>query len=272
MSAPSLSERVRDLEDRLGVRLFNRTTRSVALTEAGTNLLDRVGPALATIGDAVANIGTFGATPVGTLRIKGPRPALQYRLVPLVMEFLAAYPGVRVEIVADEAFIDVVAAGFDAGVRYGESLDQDMIAVSLGGPQKFRVVGSPAYFEKCGRPSRPEDLTGRGCFAQIFPRGNRLQWTFEKDGREVSISPQGPVASTEASIQLDAARRGHGLAFLFAEHCEADLVAGTLESVLDDWCQPFPGPFLYFPERRLMPVGLRAFVDFVKRRRGHEPA
>ena len=232
LSAPSLSERVRELEDRLGVRLFNRTTRSVALTEAGTNLLDRVGPALAAISDAVASIGTFSEAPVGTLRINGPRPALQFRLVPLVMEFLGAYPNMRVEIVADEAFIDVVAAGFDAGVRYGESLDQDMIAVSLGGPQSFRVVGSPAYLGKYGRPSHPEDLAAHKCFAQVFPRGNQLRWTFEKDGREISIPPRGPLASTEASIQLDGARRGHGLAFLFAEHCEADLIAGTLSSFL----------------------------------------
>lgn len=180
--------------------------------------------------------------------------------------FLAGHPGMRVEIVAEEAFIDVVAAGFDAGLRYGESLDQDMIAVPLGAVQRFAVVGSPDYLRCHGRPERPEDLVGHRCFAQVFPRGNIPKWEFEKDGETFDLVPRGPVASTEVCIQLAAARAGLGLAATFSEYCAADLAAGTLEAVLEDWCQPFPGPFLYYPGRRLMPAGLRAFVDFVRRR------
>lgn len=269
MSAPNLSERIRDLEAQLGVRLFNRTTRSVALTEAGNTLLDQIAPAMGVIGAALASIGRFGDSPSGTLRINGPRPALQFRLVPLVLDFLDSHPLMRVEIVADEAFVDVVAAGFDAGVRYGESLSQDMIAISLGAPQKFQAVGSPAYLDRYGRPAHPRGLAQHRCFAQIFPRGNQWPWTFEKDGEEFVFRPSGPLASSDALIQLEAARRGLGLALLFSEHCEADIAAGRLEAVLEDWCPPFPGPFLYFPERRLMPAGLRAFVDFIKQQNRH---
>lgn len=164
----------------------------------------------------------------------------------------------------DEAFTDIVAAGFDAGVRYGESLDQDMIAVSLGVAQRFVVIGSPGYFAVHGRPNHPSELKDLKCFAQVFPRGNQMAWTFEKAGEEISVMPRGPLASTDATIQLQAARAGIGLAFLFEEMCIADIAAGRLETVLEDWSPPFPGPYLYYPERRLMSAALRAFVDFVK--------
>jgi len=266
MSSAALSERIRELEGRLGVRLFNRTTRSVALTDAGRQFYDTISPALASIGEAIAAVGSFGSSPSGTLRINGPRPALLYRLAPLLMAFLETHPGVRAEIVADEGFTDIVAAGFDAGVRYGESLDQDMIAVSLGAPQRFVVVGSPGYFAAHGRPSHPSELKAHGCFAQVFPRGNQMAWTFEKAGDEISVLPRGPLASTDASIQLQAACAGLGLAFLFEELCAAEIATGRLVSVLDDWSPLFPGPYLYYPERRLMAGALRAFVDFVKQR------
>ena len=264
MSPAALSERVRVFEDQLGVRLFNRTTRSVALTTAGAILLSDVEPALATISGAVANARTRDDAPVGTIRINGPRPTLEFRLLPIVIEFLRLHPGMRVEIVADDGFIDIVASGFDAGMRYGESLDRDMIAVPIGGPQRFMVVGSPTYFVQRGRPTHPSQLSDHNCFAQTFPRGNRLAWTFEKQGLEHAIVPVGSVASTEPAIQLRAAEAGLGLAMLFEEHCGAAVAAGRLDGVLDDWCPPFPGPLLYYPERRLMPPGLRAFVAFIK--------
>ncbi len=267
MSSAALSERVRKFEEHLGFRVFNRTTRSVALTEAGAALLDQVEPALATISAAVAQARTQDDAPVGKLRINGPRPALEFRLAPIVTRFLLQNPGMTVEIVADDQFIDVVAKGFDAGVRYGEALDQDMIALSLGADQRFAVVGSPDYLARRGRPLDPEDLRQHDCFAQVFPRGNHLAWTFEKNGFEKSISPAGSLASSEPSVQLLAAEQGLGLALLFEEHCLSSIAAGRLESVLSDWCQPFRGPFLYYPERRLLPPGLRAFIDFVRRSR-----
>jgi len=264
LSAPALSERVRDLENRLGARLFNRTTRSVALTEAGRRLLDRVGPALSDIGAALADLGGDEGRVTGTLRINGPTPAIRLRLAPLLVEFLGRHSDLRVEVVAEEALVDIVAGGFDAGVRYGESLDADMIAVSLGAPQRFRVVGSPAYFARHGRPVTPGDLAAHRCFNQLFPRGNTLRWEFEKDGKVVTFSPQNALLTNERGLRLQAVRAGLGLCADFEEYCQADLDAGRLVSVLDEWCPAFPGPFLYYPERRLMPVALRAFVDFVK--------
>jgi len=264
LSAPALSERVRDLENRLGARLFNRTTRSVALTEAGRLLLDRIGPALSDIGTALAELAGDEGRLTGSLRINGPTPAIQLRLAPLLVEFLGIHPDLRIEVVAEEALIDIVAAGFDAGVRYGESLDADMIAVSLGAPQRFRVVGAPDYFARQGRPVVPEDLSAHRCFNQLFPRGNTLRWEFEKDGRLVMFSPENTLLTNDPELRMQAVRAGLGLCATFDDYCQADLDAGRLESVLDDWCAPFPGPFLYYPERRLMPVALRAFVDFVK--------
>lgn len=234
------------------------------MTEAGDQLLTNINPSLATIGEALANFGPETQAPTGTLRINGPRPALDFRVTPRIVNFSRQYADVRIDLVADEGFIDVIGAGFDAGVRYGEALAKDMIAVRLGGPQRFCVVGSPKYFEEHGRPSHPKVLVDRACFGQIFPRGNRLHWPFERSGEEIEIAPSGPIFTTEPHTQLQAARNGLGLPLLFVEHCQADLTAGTLEAVLEDWCQPFPGPHLYYPERRLMPSPLRAFVDFVK--------
>jgi DNA-binding transcriptional LysR family regulator len=266
LSAPALSERVRELENRLGARLFNRTTRSVALTEVGRRLLERIGPALSDIGSALADLAGDEGRLTGSLRINGPTPAIRLRLAPLVVAFLGRHPDLRIEVVAEEALVDIVAAGFDAGIRYGESLDADMIAVSLGAPQRFRVVGSPDYFIRRGRPLVPEDLSAHRCFNQLFPRGNTLRWEFEKDGRLLTFSPENTLLTNNSDLRMEAVRAGLGLAVSFEEDCQADLDAGRLESVLDDWCAPFPGPFLYYPERRLMPAALRAFVDFVKER------
>ncbi|WP_431283743.1 LysR family transcriptional regulator [Humitalea sp. 24SJ18S-53] len=266
MSPAALSERLRELETRMGVRLLNRTTRSVALTEAGRSLLETLDPALAAISAAIDAVGAQGASLTGTLRINAPLPAMEFRLGPLAIDFLAEHPGMKMELVVDANFIDVVAAGFDAGVRYEESLAQDMVAVSLGAPQRFRVVGAPAYFARAGRPEHPRDLARHACFGQLFPSGQQPKWVFEKDGQAIAIVPRGPLASSDVRLQLRAARQGLGLAATFEEWCQPDLDAGLLESVLDDWNPPFPGPYLYYPERRLMPAGLRAFVDFIRAR------
>lgn len=264
MSAPALSERVRDLEHRLGARLFNRTTRSVALTEAGRHLLDRISPALSDIGAALDELGGDEGRVTGSMRINGPSPALQLRLAPLLVEFMGLHPDLRVEVIVDEGFIDIVAAGFDAGVRYGESLQQDMIAVSLGAPQRFCIVGSPDYFARHGRPRTPDELADHPCFNHLFPRGNTLRWEFEKDGVVATFSPDNRLLTNDPELRMAAARAGLGLSGTFEEYCQADIDAGRLEAVLEDWCPYFPGPFLYYPERRLMPAGLRAFVDFIK--------
>jgi DNA-binding transcriptional LysR family regulator len=251
LPASTLSERLRDFEQELGVRLLNRTTRSVSVTEAGQRLLDEVAAPVATIDAALAAAGDADRDLRGTLRINGPKPAIDYRLMPLVMKYLELYPQMQVEIVTDAAFIDVVAAGFDAGVRYGESLDQDMVAVSLGAPQRYVVVASPGYLKKHGHPKSPDDLRDHSCVRLLMPRGNILPWEFEKTGRVVRVMPHGPLASSDGVLLIEAARRGLGLAMHFEEACVEDIRSGALKTVLDDWCPPFPGPFLYYPERRL---------------------
>lgn len=263
--APStLSERIRELEARMGVRLFNRSTRSVALTEEGRRLNARVADAAAVLADAARPI-QGGDTLTGRIRINGPRPALELRLMSLVASFAAIHPGVSFELLAQSDLIDIVAGGFDAGVRYDDRLDGDMIAVRLGAPQRMVVVGSPSYLDARGRPETPEGLADHDCIAHVFAGGTALPWSLEKDGRPVEFVPHGALRVN--GIELVAARAGLGLAYLFDEYAAADLATGALETVLDDWTPPFGAPSLYYTERRLMPPALRAFVDHVKAQR-----
>ncbi len=234
----------------------------MALNGEGQRLLERVSDAIATIDGAVA--AADGDAVRATLRINGPAPAIDHRLTPHVLTFLASHPEIRVEIVTEGALVDIVAAGFDAGIRYGESLAADMIAVPLGADQRQVVVGSPAYVARHGRPASPEDLVAHRCLGILLGPGHLLAWSFGKGGRAIEFAPSGPLVSSTSDVQREAARAGLGLAFLFEEFVAADLAAGALETVLDDWCPPFRGPFLYYPERRLMPAGLRAFVDHVR--------
>jgi len=270
MAVSTLSERVRAFEDDIGVRLFNRTTRSVALTEAGYALLAEVVGPVASIQAAVASISGSGKQLSGRLRINGPSPALELRLGPLAAEFLSLHPSVRIDLIADDTLIDVVGAGFDAGVRYEENLAQDMVAITLGAPQRLVVVGSPDYLKRHGKPKHPRDLSEHSRLGQIFVNGNTLPWSFVRRGTRVSVMPNGPLFSTMSAVQLSAALAGQGLAYLFEEHCVGAINKHELEVVLEDWCPAFPAPFLYYPERRLMPAALRAFVDFIVARvRGH---
>jgi DNA-binding transcriptional LysR family regulator len=268
MPASTLSERLRSLEADLGVRLFNRTTRSVALTEAGGRLLEDVADHVAGIDAAVAALAAPTKFLSGRLRINGPSPALEFRLAPLASTFIVEHPHVQLELIADEQLIDIIDAGFDAGVRYGENLIQDMVAISLGQPQRMIVVGSPAYLAAKGVPEIPADLHRHRCFAQVFPRGNLLPWSFVIDGRTLSLMPQGPILSNSTRIQMLGALRGQGLAYLFEEECRPFIESGQLAVVMGDLCPPFPAPSLYYPERRLMPSVLRAFVDHVIAARG----
>ncbi|KIZ33215.1 MULTISPECIES: LysR family transcriptional regulator [Rhodopseudomonas] len=272
VSVSSLSQRLRDLEARLGVRLLHRTTRSVALTEAGELLLAKVAPALGDVDAALQQVRGMSGQPSGRLRINAPAPAVDLVLAPMVASFLMQYPQIELEIVAETALIDIVERGFDAGVRWGESLAQDMIAVSLGPPERFCVVASPQYIARRGRPIVPQDLLAHCCIRIRFESGAMPDWEFEKDGRVVNVSPTGPLVANYLHLGLRAARDGLGFFALSDGYIRDDLAAGTLVSVLDDWCAPYPGPFLYYPSRRQPPPALRAFVDFVaewKRERRH---
>jgi DNA-binding transcriptional LysR family regulator len=262
VSASGLSQRVRALEETLGVRLLNRSTRSVAPTEAGRTLLERLAPALDEIRQAVETASATDDQPSGVLRINAPEPAVHLYLAPLVPRFLARRPGVRLEIVAESGLIDIVERGFDAGVRFGETLAQDMIAVPLGPPTRYVVVASPALITARGRPETPEDLLALPCIRTRFPSGVLPAWEFEKDGRTVKLDPEGPLTTNSWPLQLQAALEGVGFLSTFEGHAREAVEQGRLVRVLDDWCPQFPGPFLYYPGRRSPPAPLRAFLDF----------
>lgn len=263
VSVSSLSQRLRDMEERLGVRLFNRTTRSVALTEAGELLLGRVAPAMSDVSDALERVRGLREVPSGRLRINAPPPAVDLVLAPMVTPFLRAYPQIELEVVADSGFVDIVDAGFDAGVRYGEHLAQDMIAVSLSGPQRYAVVASPDYVAKHGRPKHPKDLLEHACIRIRFGRRPISDWEFEKAGRVVKITLSGQLIVTHFGLALRAAQDGIGFWATFEGYVREEIAAGRLVSVLEDWCEPFPGPFLYYPSRRQPPPALAAFIAFV---------
>lgn len=264
VSPSALSHALRGLEERLGVRLLNRSTRSVAPTEAGTRLLAQLAPALQGIADALDQVNAFRQTPLGTLRINAPRIACQFVLGPLVTRFLAAHPGMRVELVADDAFVDIVAAGYDAGVRFGESLQQDMVAVPIGPPQRFVVVASPAYLAARGTPRCPRELTQHTCIRIRFPGAGEYRWQFARGGERVEIEVDGPLAANDMFMTTEAAEAGLGLAFVASQYVAAALAAGRLVTVLDDWRPAETGFFLYYPSHRLVPAGLRAFIDFAR--------
>jgi DNA-binding transcriptional LysR family regulator len=270
VSVSSLSQRLRDMEERLGVRLMNRTTRSVALTEAGELLLARVGPAIADVGDALDQVRGLRGLPSGRLRINAPPPAIDLVLAPMVAPFLKAHPQIDLEIVSDSGFVDIVAAGFDAGVRYGEHLAQDMIAVPLGLPQRYAVVASPQYVAQHGRPKHPKDLLHHVAIRTRFGSGAMPDWEFEKAGRIVKVAPPGKLIATYPGLARRAALDGVGFWPTFEGYVREAVASGELVSVLEDWCAPFPGPFLYYPSRRQPPPALGAFVAFVAEWRKQE--
>lgn len=263
VSVSSLSQRLRDMEERLGVRLMNRTTRSVSLTEAGELLLARVAPAMVNVADAITEVRGLRAEPSGRLRINAPPPAVDLVLAPMIAPFLARYPQVDLDLVAESAFVDIVAQGFDAGVRYGEHLAQDMVAVPLGAPQRYAVVASSDYVAKHGRPLHPKDLLAHACIRSRFSNGVMFDWEFEKNGRVVKISPPAKLTATHLGLALRAVHDGVGYWATFEGYVRYGVKSGALISVLDDWCPPFDGPFLYYPSRRQPPPALAAFVSFV---------
>lgn len=264
VSPSALSHALRGLETRLGVRLLNRTTRSVAPTAAGERLLIRLSPALLDIHGALEEINDFRDSPLGTLRINAPRPACDLVLAPLVAKFLSLHPAMRVDLVADDALVDIVATGFDAGVRFGESLQQDMVALPLGPAQRFIVVGSPDYLARYGQPKCPRDLTQHRCIRIRFPNGSLYRWEFSRADEKLEIEVDGPLAADDMAVMIQAAEAGIGLAYVYAQYASPGLQAGRLRTVLAEWCPEMPGFYLYYPSRKLMPAGLKAFVDMLR--------
>jgi DNA-binding transcriptional LysR family regulator len=267
-SASGLSEAVRRLEAKLGVRLLHRTTRSVAPTEAGQLLLERLGPALSEVKAALDVVNSFRTRPAGTLRLNVPVSAARWVLPAIVPGFLAAYPEIRLEVIAEDTFVDVLASGCDAGIRYDERLEKDMIAVPIGPRiQRFATAASRDYLHRCGRPKHPRDLLKHACLRGRFSSGAMSAWEFERDGEVIKVDPSGPLvvqAGTAADLAVDAALAGCGIIYLFEDWLRPHLNSRALEPVLEPWWQRFSGPFLYYPGRRLVPAPLRAFIDFIK--------
>ncbi|GJH11335.1 LysR family transcriptional regulator [Caballeronia novacaledonica] len=263
VSTSALSHSIAGLEARIGVRLFNRTTRSVSLSEAGAQFVQNVAPALSTIRDALEQAGSFRDTPSGTLRINTSVGAA-HQAMPVFIAFLQRYPDMKLDIVTEGRLIDIVVEGFDAGIRLLETVPQDMIAVPFGERQRFAVVGSPAYFSKHKPPRTPADLAAHRCIRSRMPSGSIYQWEFERHGQTVRIDGDGALTLDEPGMMLAAARAGLGLAYLTEWNVRADLVAGTLVRVLEEWTPPLDGLCLYYPGRRHVPAGLRALIDMIR--------
>ncbi len=272
VSPSTLSEAVRRLEKRLGVRLLNRTTRSVAATEPGARLLDALAPALGAVRAALDVVNGYRDTPRGTLKLNVPTIVACRVLPPIAAAFLQAHPAVVLEVTTDDSFVDVVAAGFDAGVRYDERLEGDMIAVPLGpARQRFAAAAAPAYLAAHGHPAHPRDLLGHSCIRHRFNNGRTAPWEFARGGELVRVDPSGPLVASSLDLEVAMAEAGLGIIATFDEFLRPSLDGGRLVPVLAEWWEEFPGPRLYYAGNRLLPAPLRAFVDFLKARRAPTP-
>jgi DNA-binding transcriptional LysR family regulator len=265
MSSSALSHAVAGLEARLGVRLFNRTTRSVSLSAAGEQFVAQVAPALLEIRGAMDAVNVHRDTPAGMLRINTSVGAARMILTPLILEYLKLYPEMRVDLVTEGRLIDIVVDGFDAGIRILEAVPRDMIAVPIGGPVRSIVVGSPAYFEGRIRPQTPGDLLSHQCIRARMASGAIYRWEFERRGETTEVDVQGVLTLDETTLMLEAVRAGVGLSYLAEWNVAGDVAAGRLIQVLDDWTPAYPGLCLYYPGRRHVPAGLRAFIDLIRK-------
>jgi len=270
VSPSGLSVAVGRLEARLGLRLLNRTTRSVTPTEAGQRLIERLAPVLGEMEAALDVLNAFRDRPSGTLRLNVPSSTARIVLPPIAAGFLKAYPDIRLEVVVEDSFVDILAAGCDAGIRYDERLEQDMIAVPIGPrTQRFATAAAPTYLAERGRPEHPRDLLDHACLRGQFAGGAVPSWDFARDGEAIRVDPPGPLlvrpgAALELVISLAVA--GVGIVHLWEAMLRPDLDSGALQPILEPWWESFPGPFLYYPGRRHVPAPLRAFVDFIRER------
>ncbi len=265
ISSAALSQSISVLESGLGLRLLNRTTRSVAPTEAGARLFGRLAPALHDIRLAIEDLDRLRETPTGTLRINAPGPAVDHVLCPLVFDFMSRYPNVKVELITDAAIIDIVQQGFDAGVRFGRQLEQDMIAVPLGPALRYVIVASPDYIHDCATPTMPSDLIGFNCIRRRFPGGTLVSWQFEKAGERLEITPEGRLTLSSAHQELQAALAGQGIAHVFEDYARPHLAEGSLVELLSDWSPELPGWFLYYPHRRHQSAAMSALLQHISK-------
>lgn len=267
MSQSALSQIVRRLEERLGLRLLTRTTRSVAPTQAGDRLLETLAPALSDLDARIAALSALREKPAGTIRITAVEHAAETLLYPALKKLLPDYPDIHVEISADYALVDIVAERFDAGVRLGEQVDRDMIAVRIGPDIPVAVVGAPSYLDRHAPPQVPQDLVRHQCINLRLSSDRRFNpWAFAKQGREVSVHVRGPLAFNSLGLIGQAALDGFGLAYLLEDQVQEHLAAGRLVRVLEDWCRPLSGYHLYYPSRRQPPPAFALLVDALRYR------
>lgn len=260
----ALSHAVLGLEQNLGVRLLNRTTRSVSLTDAGTHLLEGIQPLLQNLDAALDTVAAARGVPKGTLRINLNKSAAHLLLRDVVPTFLSKYPAVELDFVSDGRFVDIVATGFDAGVRLLEDVPQDMIAVKFGGDVRFVAVASPGYIADSRVPLTPDELYQHNCIRQRLPSGRRYRWEFSKHGQEITVDVPGLLTLDDNKLMVQAAGDGLGIAYVPEAFARKLLDAGGLVLVLEDWCPVIPGLALYYPGNRHMPSALRAFIDVLK--------
>lgn len=264
ISRSALSHRMRHLEEQLDVRLLHRTTRSVSLTDAGSRLLARMTPTLRELNATLDALSDDRGEPSGLLRINASKAAVRLLLAHVVPTYLSRYPAVELDLVSEGRLVDIVEQGFDAGVRLGEAVPQDMIAVKLGSDVRFLAVASPAYLRRFGTPSVPDDLHKHRCIRQRLPSGKRYRWEFERRGQEVAMDVPGALTLDENDLMVEAAADGLGIAYVPDIAASDRLAAGQLVAVLEDWSPPSPGLMLYYPGHRHVPAALRAFIDLLK--------
>jgi DNA-binding transcriptional LysR family regulator len=264
VSPSAMSHAMRGLEDHIGVRLLSRTTRSVAPTQAGEQLLGRLRPALTDIQEALDQIAGFRDRPAGRVRLLVPRLAASAVLGPKLAQFARDFPDVVLDVTADDSRMDIVSGGFDAGIHYGEYIQKDMIAVRVSKDQRAAIVGSPAYFKAHPKPKLPHDLLTHQCINFRHGSAGIYRWEFDKGKKSLSVAVNGPLIVDDVEILLRAALDGVGLAFMSDEKATPHLASGALVRVLEDWCQPFPGFFLYYPSRRQHPAALSALINTLR--------
>ncbi len=260
----AVSHAMRDLEEEIGVRLLSRTTRSVAPTVPGENLLKRVQPAFKEIREALGQVSRSRNKPAGRVRLLAPRLAVKTVLARTIGRFVQDYPDITLEVTTDDSRMDIVAGGFDAGIHFGEYIEKDMIAVRVSPDQRPAIVGSPSYFESHAKPRSPRDLIRHRCINFRHGSAGVYRWEFEKGRKSLSVAVNGPLIVDDLELVISAALDGVGLAYMSEEHGAEHLASGALVKVLEDWCQPYPGFFLYYPSRRNQPAALAALINTLR--------
>lgn len=264
LSPSTLSHMMRGLEERLGTRLLNRTTRSVSTTDTGERLFERILPILSDLDEALTEIDAQRLVPSGRLRLTASETVSMLLMDVVVPKFLSTYPQITLDLVSDPNFVDIVSAGFDAGVRLGEAVPLDMVAVRFGGPSRMLAVAAPSYLAARRVPKVPDDLSGHICIGSRTPAGRPYKWEFEKHGQAIALEVDGQLILNRTELMMKAAMSGLGIAFVPQRLAAPHIASGNLTAVLEDWCPGYPGLFLYYPGHRQVPGALRAFIDTLK--------